>query len=294
MILESKETATRNSEVDPNNGTAAYRIIKDLAADLSSGDLNLPSLPEVVVLIRAALDRDDCDSEQIADLVASEPILAGTLLKIANSVTYRRSGAETASLVTSVARLGMKLVRSVSIQFALQQLRKAEDFRCIQHLLDPEWERSHVVAGLCHALARHTRRAHPDEMLTLGLVHNIGRIYILSRDGVVDEIGAGNYDEVLDEWHPIIGSAIAESWNLPEQAAQAIGQQCTPDDQQDFAHDTNDLLGLAVAIAAAEQTGELEPEAILALPQAKRLNVNETMLASVREEARDFGELLAE
>lgn len=293
MILDSEETAMRNVDVDvdPNSGNAAYRIIKELAAELSSGDLNLPSLPEVVVLVRAALDRDDCDSEQIADLVASEPILAGTLLKIANSVIYRRSGAETTSLVTSVARLGLKLVRSVSIQFALQQLRKAEDFRRIQHLLDPEWERSHIVAGLCHALARHTRRAHPDEMLTLGLVHNIGRIYILSRDGVADEIDAGTFDSVLDEWHPIIGSAIAESWNIPEQAVQAIGQQCTPDEQQDFSHDINDLLGVAVAIAAAGQDGDID--AVLAMPHAQRLNVDAAMLASIREDAQDFGELIA-
>jgi len=290
MIAETETTRTHTSRVEQSKGSVAFQIIKGLAAELSNGELQLPSLPEVVVLVRAALDREDCDGEQIADLITSEPILARTLLKVANSVVYRRSGAETASLVTGIARLGLKLVRSISMQFALQQLRRADQFRSIQHLLDPEWERSRRVAGLCHALARRTRRAHPDEMLTLGLVHNIGRIYILSRcePGLHETQCASDANVMIQDWHPIVGSAIAESWNLPEQAIQAIGQQSTPDDQQDFSHDINDLLGVAVAMA---ELGDATSIALL--PQAVRLGVDADMIIAVREDAEEFGEMLA-
>ncbi len=295
MIVDAEARTMLRTETDRSEESVAFRIIKDLAAELSSGELQLPSLPEVVVLIRAALDSEDCSAEQIADLVASEPILAGTLLKVANSVIYRRSGSETTSLVTGIARLGLKLVRSISMQFALQQLRRAEEFRRIQHLLDPEWERSRMVAGLCHALARRTRRAHPDEMLTLGLVHNIGRIYILSRCGLkMDSTqGEGAASGLIDDWHPIVGSAIAESWNLPEQAIQAIGQQSTPDEQQDYSHDINDLLGVAVAIAAGERNEDVDQEAIMQMPQAERLGVDADIIMAVREDAQEVGEMLA-
>ena len=291
-MLSSSETTPEQAPA-PDKGRAAFRLVQGLAQELSAGRLSLPSLPEVVLLIQRAMANEDCEAEQIAELIVSEPIFAGAILKLGNSVLYRRSGAETTNMVTCIARLGLTMVRSVSMHFAMQQMREAEEFRSIKHLLQPEWESSRVCAGICHSLARKTRRAHPDDMLTLGLVHNIGRIYLISRGAEFgDNDAAVGMNALFDEWHPVVGSAIAESWNLPEQAVQAIAQQTTPDDEQDFAHDINDLLGLAVTAAAARDDAEALAAAA-STPGAARLGVDEAMLSAVIEDAREFSELLA-
>ncbi|TVS11089.1 MAG: HDOD domain-containing protein [Gammaproteobacteria bacterium] len=290
MPLPSETTPEHAPALD--KGRAAFRLVQGLAAELSAGRLSLPSLPEVVLRIQRTLADEDCEAEQIAELIASEPTFAGAILKLGNSVFYRRSGAETTSIVTCIARLGLPMVRSASMHFAMQQMREAEEFRSIRHLLQPEWESGQVCAGVCHSLARKTRRAHPDDMLTLGLVHNIGRIYLISRGAEFgDNDAAVGMNELFDEWHPVVGSAIAESWNLPEQAVQAIAQQTTPDAEQDFAHDINDLLGLAVALAAVRENAEAVAAAA-STPAAVRLGVNEAALAAVVEDAREFSELL--
>ena len=296
MTIEFDAPGTESQTLAEGHNDAAFEVLKTLAAQLSKGDLELPSLPDVVPRICAAIDRDDCDARELAELFASEPNLAGTILKAGNSVTYRRRGVETTSLITAIARLGDEFVRSLSFNFALQQLRKSKDFRFIQQVLDPEWERGRSVAGLCHALARRTKRAHPDEVLTVGLVHNIGRIYLLTQDESLrhlDDSGQG----LIDEWHPVIGSAIAEYWTLPEHAVQAIAQQSTPDTQQDYTHDVSDILAVAVAIAVAEEQAgpdSFDPTTVATMEPAQRLGADADLIASVQRESRQLGELLGD
>lgn len=299
MSLDSPGGQAGEVLYQPDAHTLAFGIIEELAQQLSDGTLDLPSLPEIVIQVRNLLDRDDCSTAQVAQLISSEPILAGALLRYANSALYRRGGAETGSLVTAIARLGLQLVRRVCIEFSLQQLRNAQAFRDKQVLLAPEWARGRSVAALCHALARHTRRAQPDEMLTVGLVHNIGRIYMLSCDDVLaslDKAGQG----LVDEWHPAVGRAIAEYWALPQAAVRAIGEQnAAADNAVDTAHAAeetqavSDLLQLALVIATSDLIGDFDPASVAESPAAQRLGADARLLAAAHDEAEGMDELLA-
>jgi HD-like signal output (HDOD) protein len=281
-----------------HDSTEAFQLVQDLAAQLSSGKLRIPSLPEVVIRIRQTLEQEDYVLEELARLLSSEAILAGTILKLANSATYRRSSAETANMSAAISRIGASMVRSASMNFAMQQLRNADQFKNIEHLLSPEWQHGKAVAGLSHSLSRSTGRGHPDEMLMLGLTHNVGRIFILSHAEhyPLTFSSAAAVNDLMHRWHPAIGSAIAESWNLPETAVQAIGQQHQPDDEQDHQHDVSDVLQTAIALHAIDADCDDEDAALAALlelPSASRLGLDAAILRDARTQAAQWIELLA-
>ena len=115
-------------------------------------------------------------------VIGSEPMLAGKLLNMANSAALNTSGRRIADLRTAVARVGFNIVRSAALSFAVEQLRKAPRS-------SSTWSRSSTrcgsssvqIAALSHVIARRFTSLNGDTALLAGLMHNVGRIYILTR-----------------------------------------------------------------------------------------------------------------
>ncbi len=97
----------------PSN--VAFDFIRSLAAELSGGQVDLPSFPEIALKVRRILADPDAKVDQIVRVVGSEPALAARLLRIANSASINRSGKNVTDLRTAIARIGHNRVRSASI-----------------------------------------------------------------------------------------------------------------------------------------------------------------------------------
>lgn len=269
------------------NTQVAFSFVQRLAGELSAGRLELPSLPDVVIQVRMALDAGDFDIGQLAQVVAAEPALAGRIVGLANSALMNRSGKPVTDLRTAVMRVGSEMVRSTAMSFAMEQLRRAGDYREFEHLLKPEWERSTRLAGLCCVLARRERELSAEQALLLGLVHNVGALYLLGRAGEMPGLVADEAAllELAADWHPGIGQAITESWGLPDEACAAVGQQRNPEPVK-LGHPTL----LAVLVEALEldalEQGEAEAseEWLAASVLRQRLAPDLAALAALRAE----------
>ena len=101
---------------------AAFEFVRTLGSELASGELELPAFPDVAIRVRAALEDPDVSADQVARLVAAEPVLAGRLIKIANSALLSgRSGDSVKDIRTAVTRLGFNMVRNTAIALAMSQ-----------------------------------------------------------------------------------------------------------------------------------------------------------------------------
>ena len=100
---------------------------------------------------------------------------------MANSAALNISGRKIADLPTAVARVGFNIVRSAALSFAMAQLRKSGEFRHLEPQLDAFWKSSVQIAAMCHVIARRFSSLNGDTALLAGLMHNVGRIYILTR-----------------------------------------------------------------------------------------------------------------
>src|SRR5688572_12626590 len=115
-----------DSAASPASDTQA-RFIAELEREIAKGELDLPGIPDIAVRVRAALEDNEVSTEQLAQIVGSEPVLAGRIVQLANSVALNASGKRIAELRTAIARTGFSLVRNTAIAYAISQLRKHSD-----------------------------------------------------------------------------------------------------------------------------------------------------------------------
>ena len=59
------------------------RFLQELAEDLNSKNIQLPSFPDVVINIRTALEDPTCSSERLASVVRTDAVLVARLLMAA-------------------------------------------------------------------------------------------------------------------------------------------------------------------------------------------------------------------
>jgi HD-like signal output (HDOD) protein len=233
----------------------ALAFLQELAAEVSQGSVNLPCFPDVVLRIRRALENPDTHLAQTVKIVGAEPRLAARLLQTANSAVFNPSGKPVTDLRTAITRLGTRLVQSSAMAFAVQQMRMAPVLKAIGKPLKGVWEESIAVASICQLLARDTP-VNADEAFLTGLLHGIGRLYIIVRAASDPKKlrGTRSLLELIDGWHPSIGKAVLENWGFGEAIAEAVGSQ------QDFDHDAKqadhaDILIVSLVLAAALRPG---------------------------------------
>jgi len=205
---------------------AAFEFVKELAAELSSGKIDMPGFPDIALRVRRALADEDVSADNVVRVVGSEPLLAAQLLRIANSAALNVSGRTLTDLRTAVARLGFNMVRTAAITFAVTQLKKADALKGLEQPLDTLWHRSAEVAAMSHVVARRLARVNPDTALLAGLLHGIGHLYILTRASRHPELfnDQAAYHAIVRDWHSSVAKAILENWEMAEEIVQAVSE----------------------------------------------------------------------
>jgi HD-like signal output (HDOD) protein len=264
----------------------AFEFVRSLASELSGGRLDLPSFPEIAVRIRKVLADSKSSIEQVVRIVGSEPALAARLLRIANSASLNRSGRPVTELRTAISRIGYNMVRSASLSFSMDQMRHDKKLATFTRYLNDLWERSTSVAAYSYVLARNCGGVNPDEALLTGMMHGIGKLYILTRASDHPALfgGEAELNEIINDWHASIGKAILENWEFPEAMAQAVGNQEASRDDEGAA-DLADVVAVSILIASyGTDIGGLEI-ALQGHPGAKRLGLDESKTLAVMQDS---------
>jgi HD-like signal output (HDOD) protein len=265
----------------------AFDFVRTLAAELSVGNVDLPSFPEIAVRVRRVLSDPKSSVDQVVRVVGSEPALAARLLRISNSASLNRTGRAVTDLRTAINRIGYNMVRSASISFAMAQIRKSNKLVGLEHHLNDLWQRSSLVAAVAFVLARNCTKVNADEAMLTGMMHGIGKLYVLTRAIDHPELFASEatLTEIIGEWHASIGKAILENWNFSESMAQAVGDQSDFSRVEDGPPDLSDVIAVSILMAShiADMPG-LEA-ALHGLAAARRLGLDEEKTAAVMRES---------
>src|SRR5262245_7100977 len=205
-------TAAAIPMTSPDNA-AAFAFVTELAQEVSKGKVELPSFPDVAVRVRKVLADEHVSNEQIARVVGSDAGLAARVFTLANSAALNRSGRTVADLKTAVNRIGHNNVRTAAVSFAIAQLRRAGELRHIAKELEQLWQEATMVAALAYAVASRTG-VNADESMLAGLLHNVGKIYILARANRHGSLfkDPAALSQVVRDWHANVGRAIVENW----------------------------------------------------------------------------------
>ncbi|QJQ07399.1 HDOD domain-containing protein [Undibacterium piscinae] len=207
-----------------NSKESEFEFIKGLSAELSSKNLVFPTSLKTTMKIRRALDTPDISNDQVARIVSAEPVLSAQVLKLANSAMFNRSGKKVEELRGATVMLGFGVVRNVAISVGMKQLKDHQASGQSSERMEGLWTRSMRVAALSFVLARNLTRLSPDKAMIAGLLHDVGKFYILNRACLYQDLFVSEQAlwELVDQWHVDIGAAILDSWEISEDIRAAV------------------------------------------------------------------------
>lgn len=266
--------------------SAAFDFMKALASDLHLSRLQLPSPPDVAIRIRQALSGNHRDLEHVRRVVGADPVLVGRLMASANSAATL--GASPVSDVKSaILKLGLNFVYSVAMIVSLRQVLDGQVPGVLRERLQVEWRRAIRVAIVAEVVARHLTVLDAHQAHLAGLLHGIGRLYILRRAKEYPALlgSDGALDLVMGAWHHEVGAALAKHWGLGEDICAALREYETYDLRGSKPPSFAMLICLGNRIAAA--MGESSEVPLPPLPALANLQVTETGWLAIAREVRD-------
>jgi HD-like signal output (HDOD) protein len=271
----------------PEARAAALEFLGRLAEEVSNGTVDLPCFPDVVVRIRHALADPGTTIEKTVAIVGNEPRLAARLLQMANSAAFNPSGRPLTDLRSAVTRLGQQLVQSAAVGYAVQQMKYAGPLRSIAKPLTELWRECISVASISQAVARRTTVC-PDEAFLTGLLHGIGRLYIMVR-AIGHTETFGHHQTFLDlvaDWHAPIGKAVLENWGFAEEMCNAVGEQNDYERRWTRGGELSDILISSIVLGAALKNPAPHFEAMNSVSAFQHLRLTETDCAEMLIQAK--------
>lgn len=133
---------------------------------------DIPPLPEVMVRLEAKIEDPDVDIEEIALIIETEPVLAGRLLKLSNSVFFGGGRDPVEDLAGAILRLGLKMVLDLTFTLELPNLFKKVRIPNQRQF----WQHSLAVAVFSRVFSQRFPeiKCQPDLCYISGLMHDIG------------------------------------------------------------------------------------------------------------------------
>ena len=202
----------------------AETFFEDLKQAVESDQIVLPTLPEVALKIREAVESENTSAQQIAETLTQDASLSARLIQVANSPLYR-SRTPIEDLQMAVTRLGIRMVRDLVISLAMKQIYQATSDVLDDHFRSI-WGSSVEVAAICRMLATTVPGINPEQALLAGLIHNIGSLPILLMAEDDDDLfqDADALSEIIWEIQGKVGELILKTWNFPEVMIEVVKQ----------------------------------------------------------------------
>jgi HD-like signal output (HDOD) protein len=202
----------------------ALEFLSSLADTLAAGTVDLPAFPQVVIKVQEAFKDPDYTPQKVARVISTERTLADRLLQMANSTAFNATGRVIIDLGVAINRLGAQKVYSVALGHAIAHIRHTESLRSIAPRLDELWSECVTVAHFSEAVAKRSSLPFPGAFAA-GLLHGIGRFYILVQSASRGESQVPLNAALVDAWHPAIARAVLKNWQMDEAVCEAVGAQ---------------------------------------------------------------------
>jgi putative nucleotidyltransferase with HDIG domain len=261
------------------------KFIGDLLDDLKSNQLELPVLPQVAVKVSKIIDDPGARAMDLAKAIGADPALSARVIQVANSPLVRGSH-KIDNLQSALTRMGNTMVRNIVTTFMVRQLFRT-DSQYLQNRMKNIWNHSAHVAAISHVLATHFSILKPDEAMLAGVLHDIGKLPILSKARKIPHIEENEkpLNMVLARLHPALGKAILSAWRFDDEFIDAAAEH------ENIYRDSKVLDFADIVLVANIHSHMGKPDAkrieMDKIPALKKLNLDPEASIAVLEEAHN-------
>lgn len=275
-------------EIGADAAEPRQRLFHAIFRDYLAGALQLPHLPDVAVRVREAVQDPDCDANEVAHLIQTDPVLAARLVQAANSPLY---GVQTPihSCRGAVMFLGLGTTRDLVLAYTLRELFHT-DSSLLRQRMRALWQHSVLVGAVSYVLASMTPGMDKDRALLAGLLHDIGALPVISYAGHEPALAqeAALLDTAIAALRGQVGAMVLRQWKFGNETVNIVLEaedwQRDPVAQAEYA----DVIVIAQQLLLAEETPDHLAE-VMQLPAWHKLargRLDQTLATEVLHEAR--------
>lgn len=282
LTLRGTSMENVNEAVD-----SGFEFVSNLCAELNEGRLNLPAFPDVAVRIKKALQDPNITAQQVVRVVGSDPVFSARILRVANSAMMNRSGVQVNDLRIAIMRLGFNMAYNIAVSIAAEQIMNSGTVDKLRPYLEDLWHHSVQVAAYSYVIADRLTTINPDEAMLAGLLHDIGKFYILTKSEKYPDLfnEPETMDAIIRDWHTAVGRSILDDWNFSEEIASAADDHETLDRMHFGAADLTDVVMLANLLSRQAHNDQLPDLDWEAIPAIKRLQLTAETTFEIMEES---------
>lgn len=258
-------------QADPLARAALDEFSRRMGVELVGEPPELPSFPEVAVRVRRALADEGVSVDTVVRIVSAEPSLAVRLLQLANSVALNPSGQRVTTLRAAVSRIGFNMARSLTMAFAMSQMRRADAWQGLETRFNEIWFDSARLAATAYALAKRCQRPDADEAMLAGMLQSARKLFVLTRLGKFPALLAepALHHRAMDAWQSRASRALLTRWDLSPEVLEAACQSEKPAEKG--RPRLADLVYAARQLLEVQGEGELTQAAVLSTSLFNRL-----------------------
>ncbi|THK40542.1 HDOD domain-containing protein [Methylophaga sp. SB9B] len=196
---------------------------------IAEGFVEVPVLPEVANRAFMLANDKESDASQMAQLIQSDPSLAGHVMRIANSVAYTPM-ANLTSLQQAIARLGMTTISEIAISAVLNA--KLFNTPGYEKYAADIWQQALATSLWAKEIASHCN-VNVEVAFLAGLIHSIGRPAVLQTLIDVAAQQTITLDDAIvhqleDKYWLTVSQMIVIRWRMPALVIETIQHLETP------------------------------------------------------------------
>ncbi len=189
----------------------------------------VPPFPAVAQRIIALARKEDVSTGEMSEVIKMDPSFSAELLRFANSALFGISR-EVRSIPHAVALVGLDRVTTMATLVAVNRMiRSSVRIEALRKV----WIHSIVTAWIAEEAARVSRLARDGGAYTLGLLHNLGTLGLMSAypdeySRMLEVSTDFGFDllqterDLFDIDHCCAGAYLAQDWDFPDTLAAAI------------------------------------------------------------------------
>jgi HD-like signal output (HDOD) protein len=186
--------------------------------ECDKNSLFLPTLPDVAIKVMNAVSKEETSPKELAAIILTDPAISARLIRVTNSAQFRRS-TEISNVQMAVLRLGNKTIRTLVSSMITQQLFKPSS-KFLENEFKQIWELSKNVSAVSHFLCAFAPHLDPNEAMLAGLIHQVGKLPILSMiDQAVEFKEFKNSPTLtsllLEQAHSAVGKIVMDKLEFP-------------------------------------------------------------------------------
>lgn len=175
--------------------------------------------------------------EDISAIISQDQGLTARVLRWVNSAYYGLQ-AQVSSISRAVSILGLSQIRDAVLSIGVKSVTRDLDLSLIDLRL--YWRHQISTAILARELARKTECSEPDDLFTIGILHDLGKIMtaiydkqawleinaLASEEGLLFQAAEQKYWGID---HALVGGMLLQQWNLPEWITEPVNWHHNPE-----------------------------------------------------------------